>query len=378
MKKQQVIMIGPSLAEKGGMGSVETLIMNTNLSGFEIQHISTWDGEPSKHPKLHILKLFVRAIVIFLGKLLTQQVDLVHIHFSERGSVARKSILLFIALAFNKPVIIHAHGCEFHIFHSQLPKKGRQLVNWSLQKCTRLIVLSESWKDYYINNCEIIPEKVVVLPNPVDIPDIVPERTDAQKLNVLFLGKINQRKGVFDLLEALAKIPSDLRQNTRLILAGSGEVEQARKVAQTLDIEKQVEFPGWVNENLRNHLLARANIFVLPSYNEGLPMALLEAMSWELPVITTPVGGIPEVITHQENGLLVSPGDIEQLTEALQSLLTDASFRLALGIAARKRVLPLDTKNYSLSLWQVYCSTIRSDSMRELLLSNAKTDLQNS
>jgi glycosyltransferase involved in cell wall biosynthesis len=98
-------------------------------------------------------------------------------------------------------------------------------------------------------------------------------------------------------------------------------------------------------------------------------MALLEAMSWGLPAITTPVGGIPEVVTHNETGLLVDPGDVQQLTEALQSLIEDESLRLKLGSAARQRVTPLDVKHYSCSLHELYRSTLKTNKSQDTELS---------
>lgn len=365
MKKLKILMLGPSLEEKGGMGSVESLILDSSPVELQIQHLTTWDGEPSRQSSLHRLKVFTWALIIFLGKLLQRQVDVIHIHFSERGSALRMSILTLIAMAFRKPVITHAHGCEFHTFHDELPQGMKQVLNWILQRCTYLIALSESWKDFYINNCDLTAEQVVVLPNPVEIPENVPERSNShKKINIVFLGRIGKRKGVFDLLEAYAKVAPEQRKKSELILAGIGQVEQANHLAERLYLKEHVAFAGWVDSAKRSELLSQADVFLLPSYNEGLPMALLEAMSWGLPVITTPVGGIPEVITHNETGLLVNPGDVQQLAEALQSLIENESLRLELGSAARQRVAPLDVKIYSRSLSELYFSSLGTNQTR--------------
>ena len=367
MKKLKVLMLGPSLEEKGGMGSVESLILDSSPAELQIQHLTIWDGEPSRQSSRHRLKVFTWALIIFLGKLLKGQVDILHIHFSERGSTLRLSILTLIAMAFRKPVIMHAHGCEFHTFHASLPQALKQLMNWMLQKCTYLIALSESWKEFYINNCDLTEEQVVVLPNPVEIPENVPDRTNSQqKINIVFLGRIGKRKGVFDLLEAFAKITPEQRAQSELILAGIGQVEQANHLAEKLSLKEHVTFAGWVDPAKRSELLSKADVFLLPSYNEGLPMALLEAMSWGLPVITTPVGGIPEVITHNETGFLVNPGDVQQLAEALQSLIENKSLRLKLGSAARQRVAPLDVRIYSCSLSELYCSLLGTNPNKNL------------
>lgn len=376
MKKLKVLMLGPSLEEKGGMGSVESLILDSSPADLQIQHLTTWDGEPSRQSSLHRLKVFIWSLVIFLGKLLKGQVDILHIHFSERGSTLRLSILTLIAMAFRKPVIMHAHGCEFHTFHASLPQGIKPLLNWILQKSSYLIALSESWKEFYINHCDLTEEQVVVLPNPVEIPENVPDRTNShKKINIVFLGRIGKRKGVFDLLEACAELAPEHQEKSELILAGIGEIEEASNLVEKLYLKQHITFAGWVDPDGRSELLSNADVFVLPSYNEGLPMALLEAMSWGLPVVTTPVGGIPELVTHQENGLLVNPGDVEQLAEALKLLITNESRRLELGKAARRRVTPLDVKLYSRSLHELYCSTsgIRKSQYFEPSLKDAIT-----
>ncbi len=366
MKKLKVITLGPSLKEKGGMGSVATLIVNTAPADVQIQHICTWDGEASRHSSVNRLQVFAWALLAFLWKLLRGEVDIVHFHVAERGSVLRKSILALIAMAFRKPVLMHTHGCEFHTFHEALPGGIEHVVNWVLQKCTYLIALSESWKDYYMTHCGVTAEQVVVLPNPVELPENVPDRANSDKIKFVFLGRIGKRKGAFDLLEAFARLEPEYRERAELTLAGIGELEQARSLAESLNIKQHVTFPAWVDPQARNRLLSKADVFLLPSYNEGLPMALLEAMSWGLPVITTPVGGIPEVVTHSETGLLVNPGDLQQLAEALQSLIENESLRLNLGRAARKRVAPLDTRIYMRSLCDLYCSALETNKTRDV------------
>ena len=373
MPKLKVIMVGPSLEEKGGMGSVQTLIMDSATEEFHLEHISTWDGSPSK---LRMVKVFAGSVVTFFGKLLGNQGDIIHIHLAERGSVVRKAIIAFIAWAWGKPVIMHTHGCEFHLFYHNLPKSLQQALNWVLQRCTYLIVLSESWQEFYLSHCGLKPERVIVLPNPVVMPSQVPERGSSDPVRILFLGKINQRKGVFDFLRAFAQLPASLQKRVELILAGSGETEQVLELLESLDINQQVTLPGWVNSQQKEELLAVADIFLLPSYNEGLPMALLEAMSWGLPAITTPVGGIGEVVIHQETGWLVNPGDISSLTQAMKTLIEDVSLRLSLGKAARAKIASFDIKNYSSSLFDLYRSTMVNTKYQQTEISWIKEQLE--
>ena len=362
MRRPNIVMLGPSTKEKGGMGAVADLILNRISTEIDIEHLSTWDGETST------LKLFLQASTSFIQKLLTGKVDVVHIHFAERGSTVRKAILVLLAFAFSKPVLMHAHGPEYHIFHAKLPKIVRRLLNKMLQNCTYLIVLSESWKSFYVSKCGIKPEKIAVMPNPVDLPRDIPKRINSEKITVLFLSKVTKRKGVYDLLQAIAQLDTQAKQKMRLILAGSGELEQIKSLAKELKIDDIIEFPGWISGQQKEELMAKADLFLLPSYNEGLPMALLEAMSWGLPVITTPVGGIPEFVIDYETGLLIEPGDIEKLTLAMESLINDKFLRLRLGKAARNKVAALDIEKYNNLLLDLYCSTLSKGRNLDLIL----------
>ncbi|MGH8327317.1 MAG: glycosyltransferase family 4 protein, partial [Steroidobacteraceae bacterium] len=105
-----------------------------------------------------------------------------------------------------------------------------------------------------------------------------------------------------------------------------------------LGIGERVDCPGWLDQDRKSAELAAATAFVLPSYAEALPMALLEAMSWRLPVIATPVGGIPQVIEHEANGLLVTPGDIEGTAAAMARLMRESALASRLGAAARRTI----------------------------------------
>lgn len=362
-KQVRVIMLGPEPREQGGMGSVASLILNTPIPNIKIQYLSTckaYSGRAKIGNLLHLIATFAQAFLNLFRLLLQGKVDVVHLHLSERGSALRVSIIIIFVLIFRKPVIIHAHGCEFHQFHDNLAAALKKCLDWLLQQCTYLIALSQSWQNYYIERCGLKSSQVLLRNNPVQLPPEIPERQDRYKLKLVFLGRIIQRKGVYDLLHALARLNQESLDKIHLILAGSGEVAQAQALAQDLGIEAYISFPGWINPQEREQLLAQGDIFLLPSYNEGLSMALLEAMSWGLAVITTPVGGSGEVVIPQQTGLLVNPGDRQALADQLELLVNDRSLRLKLGKNAREFVSPLDINNYNRSLANIYQLALRA------------------
>lgn len=346
----RVLLAGPSLEQKGGMASVQKLIVGSQLDSIDIQHISTHD----EGSVLHRLLIFGRSLAALFSRLLGNRVDVIHLHVAEKGSVFRKILLLLLTKAFRKPVIMHTHGCEFHTFHDKLPGWLRHGVDAALQQADCFIVLSESWKTYYLTHCGLDPARIVVLPNPVEIPASIPDRSNSSVVHFAFLGRIGQRKGAFDLLHAFAGLPADCLHRAQLTLAGDGELEQAQRLIEKLNLKASVKLPGWIDLEQRNQLLRDASVFILPSYNEGLPMAMLEAMAWGLPVISTPVGGIPELIESGETGYLAHPGDTEAISEVMISLIKNDALRLEMGHRARARVESLDLMLYCDKLTEIY------------------------
>ena len=350
MDKIKILMLGESLDRQGGIVSVEKLIIKQAPAKIEIRHLSTLPNGAAVRKIL----VFVQAVGVLFCNLLKQEADIVHIHVSERGSAFRQALTTIIAWLLGKPVILHAHSADFHVFYTNLPAVIRFGLSWVFCKSTRFIVLSDSWKKFYIDNLGLKAEQVVVLPNPVKFPLEIPQKIISEKVNFLFLGRIGERKGVFDLIRALAAISIEKKQNISLTIAGDGEGQKAREIIDELNLNQYVTILDWVDEIQRDELLSQSDVFILPSYNEGLPMALLEAMSWELAVITTPVGGIPELIVDHDNGLLVKPGSISDLSLAMESLVSHPELRQKLSKNARKSVRPFNIETYMISLVEIY------------------------
>lgn len=364
----KILMLGEGLNRKGGIVSVQKLILEQADSMVEIDHIATLiDGSPIKKSQAFLKALFDLSRNLLLG-----DVDLVHIHVSERGSAFRQSFTTLISKLFGKPVVMHTHGSEFHEFYNHLPAFLRIVLGWIYRKCDRFIVLSESWKEFYVEALKLKEQNVSVLPNSVRIPDQVPQRGDGHDGKVLFVffGRIGQRKGAFDLVRSLLHLPERDRARLWLVMAGDGEADQLRDLVSELGLDSTVTIKDWISPQEREALSKKACVFVLPSYNEGLPMALLEAMSWGLAVITTPVGGIPGLIKHKENGILVEPGDTYQLASAIRLLIENEALRSDLGRAARESVLPFGADSYWKALTDIYSSTIYSSTTAKRTATN--------
>ncbi|MBA3921990.1 MAG: glycosyltransferase family 4 protein [Nostocaceae cyanobacterium] len=356
MKKLKIIMIGCSLELHGGIATLQKLIIKYVPPDIEIQHITSHDDGTIAYK----LMIFALSWIKFVWRLLHAETDIVHIHVSDGPSIFRKAILSLTAFAFRKPVLMHTNGPEFHLTYEKLPQWTQQALNKVFRKCSGFIVLTNVWRNYYVPTLGLNEKQVFVLLNPAELPEQVPNRINSSKVKLVFCGRIGRRKGAFDLINAFAQLPDELRKHAELILAGDGEVEQAIQLVESLNITDQVTFLGWIDAQQRDALLEKADVFILPSYNEGLPLALIEAMAWGLPAIATPVSGIPEIVTSGVNGLLVNPGDIQQLAEAMQSLIEDENLRQNLGKVARQTVIPLDIRPFSDRLNNIYHSILYS------------------
>jgi glycosyltransferase involved in cell wall biosynthesis len=323
----------------GGIGSVVRAYRTTTLfERFRVTYVATHD---KGGPAAKVLTAG-RGWALVAWKLARLDAPLVHIHLSSRGSFYRKWGVCRLAQLFKRPYVLHVHGSEFMQFyeHECGPRVQRQ-VQWTFRRAAVVLALSEQWRAHVLSIC---PDALVeVLPNGVPIPELAAMTRDQAAPAILFLGRLGKRKGTYELIEAFSRIAADF-PTARLICAGDGEIASSRALADRLGVGARAEFPGWSDpEQTRRHLAACA-IFALPSHAEGLPMALLEAMSWQLAVVATPVGGIPTVLKDQANGLLVQPGDISGLTQALRKLLADDTLRLRLARAARATV----AQDYSL------------------------------
>ncbi|MES1262905.1 MAG: glycosyltransferase, partial [Peristeroidobacter soli] len=337
----KVLQLGPALEVRGGVSSVEQLICDYLPSYASIRHVATM----TEGTKLARTAVFAKAMYTLSRALEDVESPIVHIHFASRGSTLRKFILANMVLRARRPLILHAHGAGFDQFHRSLPAPVRRLVCRTLQQASVLIALSSQWRDFYVHECEVSPSQVVVLPNPVRVPARIPDRAGRTQVQFLHLGRLGRRKGGYDLLNAFAALPEAVRSRARLVMAGDGDVEGMKKLAEPFG--DRVRILSWIDAHERDRLLAESDVFVLPSYAEGVPMSLLEAMAAGLPCITTPVGGIPDVFTHGAEGMLVAPGDPGQLRAAMTTFINDEPARLAAGRRAHESARAHDVHVYA-------------------------------
>jgi glycosyltransferase involved in cell wall biosynthesis len=323
-KNPKVLVIATSRKTRGGITSV----VKAHETGAQ------WKKYHCKWIETHIdrnvyYKLFYlfRALIQFI--LLLPFYDIVHIHVANNYSVRRKMIFFCISKIFDKKTIVHFHPPGSDIF---LNRKTKSLYINLFTKCDLVLVLSNQWK-VWLQDILNITNKIEVLYNPCPVAKIYD--TVKKEKSILFIGYIEKRKGYTDFIKAFATIANQYPQWS-IVLAGTGEIEKGKILCKQLKIENQVRFMGWVTGKEKEQLLNKTSIFCLPSYGEGFPMVILEAWAYGLPVITTPVGGIPDIVKDNENGMLFAPGNISELSKKMDLMISNSWLRDSIAEQSKK------------------------------------------
>jgi len=296
---------------------------------WHIHHVATHsDGSRAKR-----IEIFLRAVPGLLRALLSRPA-LVHIHMSSYGSFFRKSIVVWLAALLRVPVVLHVHGGEFHKFYSAAPVVMRAFIRRTLESAVVVVALGATWRQRLQR---VAPKaKVVIVPNAVRLAHPVAQPSPGEPVRMLFLGRVADSKGTFDLLDAWAAAFGGNDQAARLTIAGDGEIDRARKRVTALGLGACVEILGWMPAPQVDDLLGSSHVLVLPSYNEGQPMAILEAMAHGLCVLATDVGGIPDLVDDR-CGILIRPGDAAALAAGLTRVATASAERRAIAEASWHR-----------------------------------------
>ena len=335
----RVLIIGPT-KPLGGMENCVILHASLNLGeGFRLYHLDT-----KYHPivrKAKILKLiYIYAFLMPRMRhiIRNESIDIVHIHSTSFKNVFKNIQIQEMVKKLGAKSIIHIHGGYFDRFYSGLSPFLRKRLDWGLNRSDALICLSEGWEIFFTSTFK--RTKVFVLENAIDLEPFreIGEYREYQnkgEFNALYLGRISEMKGVFDLLEVAKKL-REQGTKVRFIIAGRSERGESSRLRWAIDDAKLTdwfELVGEVTGFSRDELFRKADCFVLPSRAEGMPITVIEAFATGLPVVATKVGAVPEIIRHDENGMLVEPGDIDGLAAALARLALNDKLRQKLGRA---------------------------------------------
>lgn len=259
----------------------------------------------------------VYAMILMTWKMLVDNdIKIVHIHTASYNSFRRSSIFVKLAKWFDKKVILHIHGGGFKEYYQTNPK----WILKELQQADALAVLSESWKKFFssINANDNIQVINNVIPEPRKFDMSIGFN---MPIKLLFLGAVCDAKGIFDLLDVLNENKIRFNGKIELHIGGNDEIERLQQYIADNSLENMVKFHGWVDGETKASLLENCHYYILPSYTEGLPLSIIEALSYGKPVLSTPVGGIPEII-NESIGILFKPGNRQEIKQLLEQVVS--------------------------------------------------------
>lgn len=347
----------------GGMGSIMAYLASLGRDPSDRFDLKRLESRGGGHIALSPLFLAGAVGRIFL-EAARGRLAVVHLNLAERGSVYRKAVLLAATRLVGGRVLLHLHAAQIVQFHDSMGATGRALLRWMFHSADQCVVLGEVWRHWVAETFGVKPSRISIIYN--GVPATVAPRSEAPRtgradvpFRLLFVGNLLERKGVSDLLRAFAALPGP---NVELTMAGGGPVDTYRALAAELGVADRVRFTGWVSQDAARALMVESDALILPAYDEGLPLVILESLASRTPVICTPVGSIPEVLEDGHTALFVTPGDTASIGSAIRKLIDTPALGAALsdaGAALYERLFTMDA--FARAVGNVYAALTPRD-----------------
>jgi glycosyltransferase involved in cell wall biosynthesis len=366
-----IVCVGPALSVRGGVSRVIEMIkghLPDHIRFHLVATVTRYTGGAETHHsdrgnRLVQALVFGRAVAQVLVYGLRRRA-VFHVHFATKGSLLRKGLICIVLRTLRCRYVVHAHSSDIDLFPGWLPHSLRHTFLWGIRGAFRFIALSQLWYEQHSAMLDLSSSRLMVLPNPTEMPKSIPVRTAKQGLNILFLGRIGVNKGAFDVIRAFAVLPDDVRRRCHITLAGDGDVDAARELGAHLGCSAQMSVPGWLTAPEVDRVLGEADVLLLPSHAEGMAMALIEGMSWGLAVVATTVGAHGEFLESGSNSIVVTPGDVQGISNAICELARNPELRLRLGLGARETVSRFSIDLYIATLSRLY-EKLANETQRE-------------
>lgn len=354
----KVIINSPSLDPKvnvSGISSVAQFILSNNK---DVEYIHFEVGRKDTESQ----GAFARITRILRNKreweqLLKKNKDAV-IHYNMplmKAAIIRDYMLIKVAQNLNMPIVLHIHGGNYIKERNRpwyIQKLLKNIFSWS----KHIVVLGDEEKTILEEDFALI--NVISLPNCIDLTEAkIFDRNIVQKetLDILYIGRIEPNKGIDYTFEA-CKALKDKGVKTHLHFAGKEEIEGQYIPKFKEEFGEDFTFHGIVSGKKKTEILKKCDIFLLPSFYEGLPMSLLETMSFGQVPVVTPVGSIPTVVTDKTNGLFINIKNTADIVEAIERLVADKEFSATLSQKAKETIVEkFDDRKYIRQLNELYC-----------------------
>jgi glycosyltransferase involved in cell wall biosynthesis len=356
MSDSCILITAPSLDTKNnvsGISSVVNFIIGNNPTQV-YKHFELGRKDNEKRNLWWLLGL-IKTTFKWMFVVSSKKINIVHFNFAlSKASIIRDAPLLLFAKLINKKIIIHLHGGDYLI-----KEKAPGWMQFVLQKIfsgnAPVIVLSPVEQQVLIKNYTV--NNIKVLPNCVDLKDAKSFNrtyTPQNKLNLLFIGRISIHKGIEYIYQALILLKNK-GVPFKFYMAGTGQEEKEYVEKFSALLAGDFEFKGVVSGVAKAALYKSSNVFILPSLFEGLPMSLLESMSFGLVPLVTDVGSIKFVVKTGENGIMLNQNPAADIAAAIENFISDTAFLQRLSKNASEFIFKnYDPDNYIAGLNSIY------------------------
>lgn len=344
----QTLTVGPTTEGKGGI----SILIRSISSMYAPFRSVVSQHEGNKLRKLAIL-LGAELRLIYLCAF--GRIRIVHIHTASYTDFRRNALFLRTAKLFGKKVLLHIHGAQFEEFYSE----QTALVQRVCRRADMLATVSNHFVEFLRD--KRLNDRVRLLHNLTGRPTILPKAKTDPRLRFLYVGAVDERKGIFDVLECLAEHKDYFADKIVYEIAGTGETDRMHEFIRQNGMESFVRYLGWVDACKKQECFSQADVFIHPSRFESFGIAILEGMSYRLPIITTGVGGIPDLVTDGVNGIVTAAGDKESIRMAMQRLIEDETLRTRMGDASGRLAENFYPEKIERDLTGLYLELLQSD-----------------
>lgn len=321
----RVMMVGS--AEQSG-GGVSTVIKLMKKMPMWEKYSCYWLGTQIQRNYLWKVWYAVKAAVI--APFIMWRYDIIHFHnATDKIGLLIQLPELVIAKLYGKKIVY-----ELHVGNQLNDNTKNGLLKWCLRRVDRIVLLSKRWEVLFKEKFADVKVPTAVIYNACDVceqssqvREVVSETHGLERKGKVIIMAVYfcENKGADILLRAVKRlvVNGEWLNDWKLILMGNGEVEKFRLMAEEMGISEYVSFPGYLTGKEKDDVWRKASIYCMCSYNEGFPMVVLEAWTKGVCVVTTPVGGLPDVIEEGKNCLTFDFGDDEGLARQLMVLMKD-------------------------------------------------------
>ncbi|MCX5782777.1 MAG: glycosyltransferase family 4 protein [Elusimicrobia bacterium] len=354
-KKPKILVVGYLPPPQEGTAKITEVIINSDYlnNKYELKLLSLAKrkktAERGKFSAINVI-ITIYNCIKYLYYVIRFNPQIIYMPLAQnKFGFLRDSIFILIDRIFGKKICLHFHGGSFDIFLANSSSIYKKYIKFVLSKVNIIILLANKLQYQFIN---IVPEnsiKTLYNPSPLskNIYENIPEKKKADNaLNILFIGYISKAKGALDLARAVPLVKKGFKGNLTVNLCGhavnvernikyinepDGGYSKILEIIKENNLQEELKLLGQVDDEKKDKLFRNADIFVFPSYSEGCPIAVMEAMSYGLPLIVTPVGALDEMLKEGENCLFIKPGDYSAIAEKILYLINSPEKRKEMG-----------------------------------------------